>query len=337
MRGEGLIGRNRRIKDAPAYPARPISIAAAPNPTQVTLAELVRLAPAARELTLWQSARRVEDGGNRFTLFKGRGMEFAETRPYQPGDDIRQIDWRVTARTGRAHTKLYRDERERPVFAWIDCRARMFFATRGMYKSVVAARLAALVAWAAHAHGDRIGGCIAGAANDAVLVPERGRHGVLRLLRALEQAGARDDSRADHGGFDAARSLNGVRHTVRPGTIVFLISDFYGLHGDIAQLLTELGPHCDPTLCFVYDPLEAELPPAGRYPIASIDGRRALLDTGDRALRRRHADRFRARLEELETLARRHRARFISCTTTDDPLLVLKSACGQGNRRRDKA
>ena len=96
--------------------------------------------------------------GNVRTRYKGRGMSFAEVRPYQAGDDIRCIDWRVTARTGKTHTKVYREERERPVLLWVDYRKPMFFGTRNSFKSVVAAKTAALLAWSTAQHGDRLGG-----------------------------------------------------------------------------------------------------------------------------------------------------------------------------------
>jgi uncharacterized protein (DUF58 family) len=304
------------------------------DPVKVTLADLVRLAPLARELELWQTARQVEDGGNRLSLFKGRGMEFAETRPYQPGDDVRQIDWRVTARTGRPHTKLYREERERPVMTWVDLRAHMFFATRGMFKSAMAVRLTALVAWAAHAHGDRIGGCVTGTAGESILEPDRGRHGVLRFLRALEQGCAYDPCKRTSilSAVDVSRSLLSLRRTVRPGTIVFLVSDFHDLLVETADLLASLGPHCDLTLCCIHDPLEAELPPPGWYPIAAADGQRLLIETTDPMARRQHAEHFQSRLQELDTLARSHRARFVSMATTDDPLRVLRSVCNPRGR-----
>ncbi len=92
--------------------------------------------------------------------FKGRGIDFAEVRAYLPGDDIRNIDWRVTARTGQPHTKLFREERERPVLLLVDLGASMRFGTRVAFKSVLAARAAALLGWAAVGHGDRVGGVV---------------------------------------------------------------------------------------------------------------------------------------------------------------------------------
>ena len=114
-----------------------------------SLEELIALSRPAGGLRLARPTARALQSGQYFSRFKGRGMEFDETRLYTPGDDVRHLDWRVTARTGKAHTKLFREERERPVFLSVDYRASMFFATRGMYKSALAARLAALIAWSA--------------------------------------------------------------------------------------------------------------------------------------------------------------------------------------------
>ncbi|MGF1528710.1 MAG: DUF58 domain-containing protein, partial [Candidatus Competibacterales bacterium] len=117
--------------------------------------------------------------------FRGRGMDFQESRVYQPGDDIRTMDWRVTARTGRPHTKLYTEERERPVFCLVDFSPSMFFGSRRMFKSVAAAKLAALIAWATVAGGDRVGGFLFGGGEHLEFPPRGGRRGVLPLLQGL--------------------------------------------------------------------------------------------------------------------------------------------------------
>lgn len=308
------------------------------SPVAVTLAELVQLAPKADQLTLWQSRCVRAEGGNNNTVFKGRGMEFAETRPYQPGDDVRLIDWRVTARTGRAHTKLFREERERPVVTWVDCRPQMFFATRGVFKSVLAARMAALVAWSAHGHGDRFGGRICGDDQEWVQVPAGGRHGVLRYLRALELACAnwRVGKRPSSAAIDVRQSLASLRRTVRPGTVLFLISDYRDLQEPVGDLLADAGRHCDITLCFVHDPLEATLPPPGDYPIADRGTRQAMLFARDNQLRRHYHQRFIERRKALQDLAWQHRARLITSATTDDALRVLRNACGQRARHHQR-
>jgi len=123
--------------------------------------------------------------GNYLSRFKGRGMEFDESRPYQPGDDARNLDWKVTARTGKPFTKLFREERERSVLLWVDYRAPMHFATRGLFKSVLAARTAALLAWGAIHHSDRLGGLIFSESGHLEVRPQQGKHAVLNFIRQL--------------------------------------------------------------------------------------------------------------------------------------------------------
>ena len=113
----------------------------------VNLKMLIDLAKNAKPLKRYRSKIRAARSGNYLSPAKGRGMEFDEARLYQPGDDIRAIDWRVTARRGKTHTKIYREERERPVLISVDCRPSMAFASRGCFKSVQAAKMAALLAW----------------------------------------------------------------------------------------------------------------------------------------------------------------------------------------------
>jgi hypothetical protein len=148
----------------------------------VSLKTLIDLAKQATRINLHHAQNRSQQSGGYVSRFKGRGMEFDETRLYQPGDDIRSIDWRVTARTGKTHTKVFREERERPVFISVDDRLTMQFATRGVFKSVLAAKLAGLLAWAAEYHGDRIGGQIFSELECRELKPQNGRHGEVVLI-----------------------------------------------------------------------------------------------------------------------------------------------------------
>ncbi|MCE5232579.1 MAG: DUF58 domain-containing protein, partial [Xanthomonadaceae bacterium] len=135
--------------------------------TAVALAELIALRHAALRLRPAPRAR-VPAAGVHPSRAHGRGMDYAESREYQPGDDIRALDWRVTARTGRAYTKLYREERERSLLLLVDTHPALRFGTRVRYKSVQAARAAALAAWAAQRQGDRVGALALGAQREAV-------------------------------------------------------------------------------------------------------------------------------------------------------------------------
>jgi len=173
---------------------------------RVSVASLIGLAHAARGLSLHRGDVRARRSDVRRSLFKGRGMEYDESRLYQPGDDVRHLDWRVTARTGKPHTKLFREERERPVFLWVDCRAPMFFATRGRFKSVAAAQLAALLAWSAVHDGDRIGSVLFTEDTHREIKPQRGKTGALRLFRELAGVGGAVHDGAAGGGAASGSS-----------------------------------------------------------------------------------------------------------------------------------
>lgn len=297
---------------------------------RVTLAGLIRLNRAAAGLALRPAAIRAARGGNYISGFKGRGMEFDETRPYTPGDDIRNLDWRVTARTGKTHTKLFREERERPVFLAVDARAPMFFATRGVFKSVMAARLAAIVAWSAQHHGDRVGGQIFSERHSVELKPEHGRRAVLHLLQNLVEVELQAAVSEPEAGavFDAAAARL-ARHA-RPGSLVFIFSDFRKLTAAGESSLIRLRRHCDVALVFIHDPLERRLPTSGRYRFA--DGLRELFLDANPAAAAAHERRFAERLQALENLTRQHGMRLISCRTTDDPLLVLQQNLRRAHR-----
>lgn len=287
---------------------------------RVSLAGLIRLAQAAGGLKPRHADIRALHGGNYLSRFKGRGMEFHETRLYVPGDDARNIDWRVTARTGKTYTKLFREERERPVFLSVDARATMHFATRGVFKFVQAARLAALMSWSAQAHGDRVGGQIFRERDGIELKPEHGRRAVLRFLQTLAETRPDAEGPVDSG-LDRALSLL-VRHA-RPGSLVLIFSDFRGLTEAGEFSLMRLRRHCEVGLAFLSDPFECSPPSAGHYRFA-FAGREVSLDASPQAAAQLQA-RFQARRLRVFELARRGGMRFVPCATTDDPLTVLRA------------
>lgn len=290
------------------------------SPSAVHFEELLALRHAARLLPAWQRHRRAMQSGQRLSPFKGRGMEYDESRPYQPGDDARRIDWRVTARTGRPHVKVFREEREQPVWLWVDYRPAMFFATRGVFKNVLAARIAALYTWQALEHGDRVGGWVIGANVTYDQPPQRGRPSALALLRHLAQASTRPDGSATA----ATPELHSQFQPVRPGSRVVLISDFRDLP-DLESAVEAVSRHSQAVLCFLYDQLEQRLPPPGRYPM-SDGARKVILLTHARGLAQAHAGRFAERQRQLMQLSQRCQARLYSCATTDNPLLVLQGS-----------
>ena len=257
--------------------------------------------------------------------FKGRGMEFDESRLYQPGDDIRNIDWRVTARTGKTHTKIFREERERPIFLWVDLRASMFFATRGMFKSVMASKLASLVAWSAEHYGDRVGSVIFSEKFHYELRPYRGKTGVLRFINKLVDHPAwQDPYSGQHDKTAISKALIRIGRIARPGSMIFLMSDFRYLNNTSEKQLIRLSKHNDIMLFYISDPLEQALPPAGQYRI-SDGGSEIVIETYDKDRVEQYRNRFIQHKERLVRLSKMRNINLISCTTTNDPLAVLQS------------
>lgn len=285
----------------------------------VSLKILIDLARPAAGLTHPKSAIRAVQSGGYLSRFKGRGMEFDETRLYQPGDDLRTIDWKVTARSGKPHTKIFREERERPVFISVDDRQAMHFATRGVFKSVLAAKLAALLAWTAEQHGDRIGGQIFSEQHCRELKPQNGRQAVLHFLHALVDRSVPDQQVS----YTFEQILARLVKHVRPGSRVYLISDFRGLTEAAERHLSRLSEHCDVVLFFVFDALEQNLPAKGRYRFT--DGERdVVMDSADARRLTDYQQRFAERLQRLQTLARKEKLQLILCGTADDPAQRLK-------------
>lgn len=291
------------------------------GPTSVSLGELIELKSAGEMIRL--SAPRVSaDGGGHLSPFKGRGVEFDESRPYQEGDDLRTIDWRVTARTGKPHTKVFREERNRPVILWLDLERSMMFATRGAFKAVTAAKAAAILAWSAVANGDQLGGLVFSESGHEELRPRLGRRAALRLLQLVAANPAWHERRFDADPGAARHALDRLSRVARPGSLVFLLSDFLDLDGDFERLIRQIARHADVRLVHVHDPIEAELPPPGRYRI-DTGSRIETIDTSDMELRRQYAAAFEARRARLAQLARLPGVRLIICRTVDDPSAVL--------------
>ncbi len=297
---------------------------------QLSIDELIKLRHEAKGLPPEpKRARALMDGGYR-SAFKGRGMEFAETRIYQPGDDIRHMDWRVTARTGKPHVKLFREERERAVLVWADFRRPMFFATRGRFKAIQAARAATLAGWGAALRGDRLGGLIFSEFEHRELRPQRGDRAVLNLIRTFTTFPTPNSTDQAHENPQAfSQALIRLRRVAMPGSLIFLFSDFRGLTETDQTHLTQLSRHNDVTLFFLHDPLERSLPPPqGRYPVSFGQAQPRLLHVNNPQLRAEYAAHFQKRLEQLTTLCRTLGALLISCSTDDEAPTALRRAFG---------
>lgn len=302
------------------------------SPVSVSQAGLIRLSGPARAIALDVLRVNSLQTGAYVSHFRGRGMEFDESRPYQPGDDPRSIDWRVTARSTTAYTKLFREERERPVLVVVDLRSNMHFATRGCFKSVNASRAAALLAWAAHHRGDRLGGLIFGDTTHRELKPRLGRRAALRFVHEL--VGHCDWQQGDSAAASSdalAQAMSALRRVARPGSLVVVISDFTGFSRSAQSYLSSVARHNEVLAVFMNDPLERDLPPPGRYRLVSPDDELAI-DTFANAARRDYHNAFEQRTQELETFCQRYGVHLMPMATDDDPVSTLQTALGRRSR-----
>ena len=231
--------------------------------------------------------------GGHQSSFRGRGIDFDEVRIYEPGDDVRNIDWRVTARTGKPHTKLFREERERPIYIVVDQSQSMFFGSQQAFKSVIAAKAAGYLAWGSREHGDRVGGFIFNDSEVHEIRPREGKKGIQQYLRLLIQFNQNLSAAETVGSSRSAfvNALEGVKRVIRPGSLVFVISDFKHFDDITKQHISLVSRHSDLVAIQVTDPLEKQLPPPGSY--GFTDGDKAVtVNTQSKELRKQYRLRF---------------------------------------------
>jgi uncharacterized protein (DUF58 family) len=226
-----------------------------------------------------QKARSVLNGRHASRL-RGRGLNFEELRDYQPGDDVRSIDWKVTARTGSPHVRVYTEERDRPALLVVDQRMSMFFGTRHAMKSVTAAEAAALAAFRILDQGDRIGGIVFGDDIIAEIRPERSRRALNALLASIAEANTRLSATAPvvETPMPLDRVLSAVARIARRDHLVIIVSDFDGIGPDTRLLVGGLARHNDVILVPVTDPSAQELGPDLRL-VVSDGALQAEIDT----------------------------------------------------------
>lgn len=257
--------------------------------------------------------------GLKLSKLKGRGVDFSEVRAYQPGDDIRAIDWRVTARKNKPHTKIFREERERPTLLVVDQSQQMFFGSKVRLKSVACADLAARIAWQNLAAGDRVGGVVISNDKQIVHRPYRTAKAVARLMNDV----SRCNQDLKPGNIDGSASVDEgmlrVRRLTRTNFRIFVLSDFAGDLERWQQHLHQLARHNQVVLVHIYDPLEQHLPPADHY--AVTDGQSRLqFYTGDNQLRNKYEKRFADRMEDIKQMCYHDAMTYVGVQTDNTKL-----------------
>ena len=257
---------------------------------------------------LMQQIRRIQIRTNRAindllagqyeSVFKGQGMEFKEVREYVPGDDVRQIDWNVTARTGHPHVKVLAEERELTVMLMVDMSGSGRFGSVNRFKNELAAELCAVLAFAAIRNNDKVGLVIFTEDVELYVPPKKGRQHVLRVIREVlffEPA---------RSGTNIPAALQYLNRVVTRRAVVFLVSDF--MAEDYETPLRIAGRRHDLIAVTVTDPREEVLPDAGLIAVRDTEtGRELVVDSSDAEVRRQYALAARARTRPGDEILRR--------------------------------
>ncbi len=293
----------------------------------IDLDDMISARFSAKDLKLQQRRKALSllAGPNK-TNFRGRGIDFEEVRAYQAGDDIRTIDWRVTARSGKAYTKLFQEERERPMLVVTDQRQSMFFGSKTCFKSVMACYLGALIAWSGLQNSDRVGGLVFGNQRQQEIRPRRSRQSALALIHLMlefNQALNKDSGLEVSSAQRLEESLIELRRIARPGSTIYIISDFAGFNdGDVLKHLHQLSRHCEITALFIYDPLEKHLPPPGQYTVT--DGnQRSQIHTGSNQAQKNYTQHFEQKQQQLKQQLGKLGIPLIEVSTEQAPLQHL--------------
>jgi uncharacterized protein (DUF58 family) len=266
------------------------------------------------------------------SVFRGAGVNFEEVREYREGDDIRYMDWKVTARTNDPHLKIFREERERSVVLCVDKGPHMQFGTRGTYKAVQAARAAALIGWAASRLNDRVGGLVFGDPKAGLqhFRPSRGRRALWQLLRTLTEPGTEHHRSVDCLDGALQRATSGLP----TGSLVFVIADINRDAVTLERVLGGLIQRNSVVLIPVDDPADWEIPSMGVATFTGTDGTLIEIDTDDPQAHRDYRRTWQNRRDLLQAMAHRLHIILLPICTDQEIHLSLIHALEQRARAR---
>jgi len=266
------------------------------------------------------------------SVFRGTGLDFEEVREYHEGDDIRNMDWKVTARTNMPHLKTFREERERSVVLCVDQGPHMSFGTRGTFKSIQAARTAALLGWAANSLNDRVGGLLFGDSSSTIhhFRPTKDRRALWRLLKALSERNEGRESTKD----PLLNALQRAERGTATGSLIFVIAD---LNREITTLETTIGrlsQRHSLVLIPIDDKTDRELPDVGRALFTDHEGNLVEIETADEAGRDAYRSAWEHNRQQLAGAANRLRIPLIPVATNEDVHQALMRGMRHAGRVR---
>jgi len=275
--------------------------------------------------------------GRYASRLRGRGLNFEEIRDYRSGDDVRSIDWKVTARLQKPHVRVFREERDRQGIIVVDQRLSMFFGSQRAMKSVTAAEMAAVIAWRVMNAGDRVGAVVFNDSDIVEVRPRRSRQTVLQILdRIVCQNQALGVGRGIVGNAAMLNSaLCRVKELAPHDATIVVLSDFFGVDAVTREMAAGLTHHNDVIAVLVHDPLQSELPYSGRMTVTNGELQIAL-DAGHGATRRNILDMSKARLHDVLVWTRQLGIPILPLSTAEDPLDQMQKLLGllpQNNAR----
>lgn len=291
----------------------------------VSLNDLLKMEHLSRGFSFLASKQKVRSilGGKHASKLRGRGLDFEEVRNYVAGDDIRNIDWKVTARTQKTHTRVYSEEKEKPALIIVDQSKSMFFGSQKKTKSVVAAEIAALTAFKVLKEGDRVGGVVFADKGIDIIYPKRDRKNILRFL---EKIVTRNRELIDSEPIEFDKALNSVlskvKNIITHDFLIVIISDFHRYNPDIIKFISRLSVHNDVILTKVYDPMEKMIPES--IIIAGDKKHQLLLDGEEKKLRDRFKNAYTDDFEKFKEQMKKHRIPVLSIDTVTDTDIQLK-------------
>jgi uncharacterized protein (DUF58 family) len=279
-----------------------------PEDIFVSLQDLLKMEHYARGFSFLARKQKVRSilGGKHASKLRGRGLDFEEVRNYVAGDDIRNIDWKVTARTQKTHTRVYSEEKEKPALIVVDQSKSMFFGSQKRTKSVVAAELAALAAFRVLKEGDRVGGVVFADNGIDIVFPKRDRKNILRFLEKIVERNHELEKSSPLKFEEALReTVSKIRNMVSHDFLIIVISDFHRYSPEVIKFISRLAQHNDVILAKVFDPMERDIPAA--KVIAGDGGKQIVMDGESKRLREKFQEGFDQDYTDFETQMKKHR------------------------------
>lgn len=298
-----------------------------------TLEELVLLRLKARGFS-FQMRQPVSSllSGRYASRIRGRGLIFEELRVYRPGDDIRAMDWKATARLRKPHVRVYCEERERPVLLIVDQRTTMFFGSDRTTKATVATEVAALAGWQSLDSGDRVGALIFSDDEVVEIKPHRSQRNVLRICNELVRANMKLDAyRAPVASTTLNDALRRAINVAKHDHLVLIVTDFADADSETRELTTALAAHNDLMAVLVYDPLGASMPIRTR--VTATDGQRGVSVSGGSKFHDRFEAAFRATMDKLRLNLQPLRIPILPICTHEPVIHQVLAAIGSRHRQ----